>query len=58
LSDPFDEGQMSTHTNPGESMSTLKYRKLPSFIANLAELELQDAMLTPFKLSVEELDES
>jgi hypothetical protein len=38
-------------------MSTFKYRKLPSFTANLAELELQDAILEPFRLSVEELDE-
>jgi hypothetical protein len=38
-------------------MSTLKYRKLPSFTANIAELEALDAILTPFRLIVEELDE-
>jgi hypothetical protein len=59
LNDPFDEGQISTHTatKRGKRMSTLKYRKLPSFTANIAELEALDAILTPFRLIVEELDE-
>jgi len=38
----------------------LKYREVknPSFSANEAECELQDAMLTPFRLSFDVLDEA
>jgi hypothetical protein len=59
--DPFDEGQMSTQHQPREEpMTMLKYREVknPSFSANEAECELQDAMLTPFRLSFDVLDEA
>jgi hypothetical protein len=58
LNDPFDEGQMNTDhvptttTEKGKPMSTLKYQDV-----TLADFEAQAAMMTPFTLSFEELEE-
>jgi hypothetical protein len=59
LNDPFDEGQMNTDhvptttTEKGKPMSTLKYQDV-----TMADFESQDAMMTPFLLSFEELREA